>query len=72
MTPATDDFAFLRPFAALEVVPEPGTPIARDGTREIVTPYPNCFMVMPARRAARGQTAVRLGRELPAAGSETA
>lgn len=36
--------------------------IATDGAREITTPYDDCVLVMPARRLARGQTAVRLGR----------
>ena len=36
--------------------------IATDGEREIRTPYDDCVPIMPSRRLARGQTAVRLGR----------
>ena len=39
-----------------------GTVIAKDGGREIRTPYDNCVLVMPTRRITKGQTAVRLGR----------
>ncbi|HEY1506592.1 MAG TPA: peptidase M14, partial [Stellaceae bacterium] len=39
-----------------------GTVIARDGGKEIRTPYDDCVLIMPSRRFARGQTAVRLGR----------
>jgi hypothetical protein len=57
-------FAFLWPQDdALSIVPKAGTLIARDGDVEIRTPYDNCALVMPMRRAAKpGDTAVRLGR----------
>jgi hypothetical protein len=64
VTVATDRFRFLEPFIGLEVIPERGTPIARDGETEIATPYDDCVLIMPSRRLARGQTAVRLGRIL--------
>jgi len=56
-------------YKGLEVIPAAGTAIAMDGEREIVTPYDDCVLVMPARRMAPGQTAVRLGRyiDMPAA-----
>ena len=46
----------------LSIVPEAGTLIARDGDREIRTPYDDCVLIMPTRRTAKGDTAVRLGR----------
>jgi predicted deacylase len=65
IVPASHRFAFLRPFRGGEVIAEAGTPIARDGGpggAEIVTPYPDCLLVMPALRPIRGHTAVRLAR----------
>lgn len=64
VTAVSDDFRFVRRFQGFETVAEAQTPIAHDGGREIVTPYRDCIMVMPARLPARGQTAVRLGRAL--------
>ena len=55
-----------------EVIPVAGTVIAMDGTREIRTPYDDCVLVMPARRMAPGQTAVRFGRyiDMPVADAD--
>jgi hypothetical protein len=39
-----------------------GTLLARDGDREIRTPYNDCVLIMPARRPKQGETAVRIGR----------
>jgi len=55
-------FAFTRPLAGFEVVPEAGTLIARDGATDIRTPYEDCVMVMPGNDLRPGLTAVRLGR----------
>lgn len=60
--PETAEASFVEDFTGLEVIEKAGTVIARDGTREITTPYDDCVLVMPARRLAKGQTAVRLGR----------
>ncbi|NKB48398.1 MAG: succinylglutamate desuccinylase [Alphaproteobacteria bacterium] len=62
-----DDCRFSDDYAGLQVIPAAGTLIAMDGDREIRTPYDDCVLVMPARRLAPGQTAVRLGRyvEMP-------
>lgn len=49
-------------YKGLDVIPAAGTVIAVDGGHDIRTPYDNCVLVMPARRMAAGQTAVRLGR----------
>jgi predicted deacylase len=62
VTIATRDFHFVRDFAGLEIVPAQGTVIARDGGREIKTPFDQCVLVMPGRNLAPGLTAVRLGR----------
>ena len=58
----TDHFRFERDFRGQEVIPAAGTLLGTDGAREIRTPYPDCVLIMPTRRLARGQTAVRLGR----------
>ncbi len=58
----TDAFRFVADYRGLEIIPRAGTLIARDGAREIRTPYDDCVLIMPSRRLVRGQTAVRLGR----------
>jgi hypothetical protein len=60
----TDAFSFVWPQdGTLTVVPNAGSLVARDGEREIRTPYDACALVMPLRRRAKpGDTAVRLGR----------
>lgn len=62
VTIATDAFEFAALYRGLEVIPKAGTMIARDGERTVLTPYDDCVLIMPSRRLARGQTAVRLGR----------
>ena len=62
VTIMTDHFRFERDFRGQEVIPVAGTLLGTDGAREIRTPYPDCVLIMPTRRLARGQTAVRLGR----------
>ena len=62
VTIATDAFAFVQPVSGLEIVPEAGTLLARDGTTEVHTPHANAVLVMPTRRPRRGETAVRIGR----------
>jgi predicted deacylase len=62
VTIATDHFAFVVPVAGLVVVQKAGTVLARDGDKEITTPYDDCVLIMPTRRPKRGETAVRLGR----------
>jgi predicted deacylase len=57
------DFRFLLPVQGLAVVPQAGTPIARDGERTWLAPYDNTVLVMPSTQHARpGNTQVRLGR----------
>lgn len=64
VTIATDAFAFACPVHAMAVVPRAGTVLAHDGDRAILTPYDDCVLIMPTRRASAGETAVRLGRFL--------
>jgi len=58
----SERFAFAGPVAGLDVVPRRGTLLARDGDRDVLTPYDECVLIMPTRRPRRGETAVRLGR----------
>ncbi|WP_059410978.1 M14 family metallopeptidase [Cupriavidus basilensis] len=60
---ASMDFRFAGPYTGLETFPEAGTVIGwRDG-EPVVTPYPDCVLVMPSLRQLRpGVTVVRLGR----------
>ncbi|RVT95641.1 peptidase M14 [Rhodovarius crocodyli] len=62
ITARSPSFSFIRPFRGGEVLAEPGTLIATDGSREIRTPHENCLLVMPTLRTAPGVTAVRLAR----------
>src|SRR5690606_22196287 len=68
IVPESDDARLLADIESLEVIERAGTAILLDGAREIATPYDDCVPVMPARRLARGQTAVRLGRYVPHGG----
>lgn len=61
-----DDFVFVEDYAGVAVVETAGTVIGYDGGRPIVTPYDQCVLVLPSRRARKGQTAVRLGRQVTA------
>ena len=62
VTIETDRFAFAMPVAGLDVVAQGGTLLARDGEREVLTPYDECVLIMPTRKPRKGETAVRLGR----------
>ena len=62
ITIQSDDFRFFDTYEGFEVIERAGTVIARDGGRDIRTPYDDCVLIMPSRRFSRGQTAVRLGR----------
>ena len=64
VTIRSEHFYFSDKFQCFEVIPKAGTRIARDGTRDVLTPYDDCVLVMPARQPVRGQTAVRLGRHV--------
>ncbi|MCX7931007.1 MAG: succinylglutamate desuccinylase/aspartoacylase family protein [Rhodovarius sp.] len=60
VTARSDDFRFARPIRGGEVIAEAGTLIAWDGAEPILTPHPQCLIVMPTLRTQAGQTAVRL------------
>ncbi len=62
VTIRSDRFEFSADYRGLEVIPQAGTEIGRDGDAAVRTPYDNCVLIMPSRRLSRGQTAVRLGR----------
>ena len=62
VTISGDRFDFAGDFRGLEVLSPKGTLIGRDNGREVRTPYDECVLIMPSRRLAKGQTAVRLGR----------
>lgn len=58
----SDRFAFVAPYASLDVVSAAGTLIAHDAGRPILTPYNECALILPAHRCGRGHVAVRLAR----------
>jgi len=62
VTITSDRFEFAGDFRGLEVLTPKGSLIGHDDGREIRTPYDECVLIMPSRRAGKGQTAVRLGR----------
>ena len=63
VTAKSHDFEWLADYQGLELVPDSGTAVARDGELRICTPYPDCVLVMPTRaRFAPGQTMLRFGR----------
>ncbi|MGC1816720.1 MAG: succinylglutamate desuccinylase/aspartoacylase family protein [Casimicrobiaceae bacterium] len=62
VTIGSPDFAFALPMDGMTTIAAGGTLLARDGEREIRSPYDDCLMIMPTRRPRRGETAVRLGR----------
>ncbi|MBE9550117.1 MAG: succinylglutamate desuccinylase/aspartoacylase family protein, partial [Proteobacteria bacterium] len=56
------DFRFAGPYTGLEMFHEAGSVIGWNNGQEIVTPYPDCVLVMPSIRQLRpGVTVVRLG-----------
>ena len=62
VTIASNAFDFAMPVRGMMTINDCGTLLARDGDREIRTPYDDCVLIMPARRPKQGETAVRLGR----------
>ena len=57
-----DAFYFTRSVQAMERIARKGTELGLDGNASVVTPYDNCFLVMPQPGAPRGNTAVRMAR----------
>ena len=66
VTARTGMFRFVTPFPSGMVLPTGGTLVAHDGSDEIRTPYDRCMLIMPNLRPARGHTAVRFARAVPA------
>lgn len=62
VTIRSSNFAFVRHFSGMEVVPVGGTVIGYDDGQPLCTPYDNCVLIMPSQRPKPGQTAVRFGR----------
>ena len=62
VTIESDEFAFAQPVAGLAVIAKGGSLLARDGAREVRTPYDEAVLIMPTRRPRKGETAVRIGR----------
>lgn len=62
VTIESDAFAFVRPVVGLETIARGGTLLARDGAREVHTPYDEAVLIMPTRDPRKGETAVRIGR----------
>jgi predicted deacylase len=62
VTIETDEFAFAQPIAGLAVIARGGSLLARDGARQVLTPYDDAVLIMPTRRPRKGETAVRIGR----------
>lgn len=62
VTIRNDDFTFVDEFNGMEVIAKEGSVLAHDGPDPVKTPYDDCVLIMPTRRTAPGQTAVRLGR----------
>lgn len=62
VTIRSENFAFVRQFSGMEVVPVGGTVIGYDDDEPLCTPYDNCVLIMPSQRPRPGHTAVRFGR----------
>ncbi|MFO1425688.1 MAG: M14 family metallopeptidase [Steroidobacteraceae bacterium] len=63
------DFRFAGPYTGLEEFAAAGTVIGWQGSEPVLTPYPNCVLVMPSLRQLRpGVTVVRFGRREPRSG----
>jgi len=62
VTATSDQVEFVSEFSGMAAIPRAGTVIACDRGRPIATPYDQCFLIMPARSARKGQTVVRFGR----------
>lgn len=63
VTIKTEQFRFIEPVQAMQVIEPAEKVIALDGDSEVRTPYAQCVLIMPARRNKKiGDTAVRFGR----------
>jgi succinylglutamate desuccinylase len=65
ITADTMDFEFTQDFRGLELIEKAGTVLARDGERELLSPYDQCVMIMPSlRHLGPGVTVLRLAKVL--------
>ena len=55
-------FEYAFEVTGFDVIATAGTPIGRDGGREVRTPYDDCVVLTPIYQFEPGQTAFRLGR----------
>jgi len=62
VTIESDAFGFAFPVHGMMTIEHGGTLLARDGEREIRTPYDDCVLIMPTGRPKKGETGVRMGR----------
>jgi predicted deacylase len=61
----SSDFRFAGPYTGLETFADAGSLIGWNGSQPVLTPYPNCVLVMPSLRQLRaGVTVVRFGQLL--------
>ncbi|MBI1775427.1 MAG: succinylglutamate desuccinylase/aspartoacylase family protein [Proteobacteria bacterium] len=61
-TAKTAEFSFVEPYIGLERIERAGTVVAEDGEVKVVTPYDDCYLVMPNHRAKKGERALRYAR----------
>ncbi|MEM7444151.1 MAG: M14 family metallopeptidase [Pseudomonadota bacterium] len=65
VTIQTEEFRFAQEFTGMETLAKDEL-IGWDGEEEVRAPFDGCVLIMPTRRIWKGQTAVRLGRVIPA------
>lgn len=64
VTAKSAQFQFAQPFEGLECLPQAGTLLATDVDGPVLTPYDDCVLIMPSRKAQAGHTMVRLARRV--------
>ena len=64
ITIATHNFKWADEFIGLDCFQDAGTVIGWDGDDEVCTPYSDCILIKPATDLRKGQTAVRLGKQI--------
>ena len=64
VTIATDAFRFTQPVHGLQTIARADTVYAIDGDTPVRTPHDNSVLIMPTRRPKKGETAVRIGRQV--------
>ena len=64
ITIATHNFKWADEFIGLECLHDAGTVIGWDGADEVLTSYGDCVLIKPTTDLRKGQTAVRLGKQI--------